>query len=315
MFSSLRRAVLPLVVGGLLAVPSTAALALGPAPATKGARQRSELFLAEGDAASAAERWEEAISKYRASYYGLPPEDQGLYLGSLPVRKAMRAYEKRIAQEQDPNKQHALRQRQLVLLDEFLDAMAAEPNAGQAVGDDVIAELQQTHASLEDTLAQTEDTEPPPEATTTAPDALPPPKIVETSPTCPPPTTDGPRAQRDWLGLGLVIGGSTTLAAGLGVSVAWFTIRANAQQLADAGGSDFAEGTGAREDYLDGEYARAQKFIIAGSIVAGVGLGTLIGGVTRLVVHRRRATADATALYVSPLLGSGMAGLFVRRRF
>lgn len=305
-----------LALGTVLALPSAPALALAPS-----ARQRSEQLLAEGDAASTAKRWDEAISKYRASYYGLPPEDQAAYVGSLTVRKAMRAYQERIAQEQDPSQRTALLQRQRVLLDELLAAVAAKPGAAEEIGEDVIAELEETRRSIDAALAGSQPTEPEPNDTTTTTTTDPkrdpgdPTSTTTSTPSDrPEPTTKPPR---DWLGLGLVIGGSVTLAAGLGVGAGRWVLRANAQQLVDAGGEEFAPGTTAREDYLAGEHARAQKFLIAGSVVAGVGLATAIGGVVHILVHRRRASTPgkASAMRLAPVLSPTTAGLVLHRRF
>lgn len=299
----------------MLALPSTPALALAP-----GARQRSEQLLAEGDAASSKQRWDEAIAKYRAAYYGLPPEDQATYVGSLTVRKAMRAYQERVAAEQEPGQRKALLQRQRVLLEEFLDAVATKPGAAEEIGEDVIAELEESRRSIDAALADPKPTTSEPTgdtsldtsgsdgtATTTTSDP------DDTTTDRPDPT---PKPARDWVGLGLVIGGSVTVAAGIGVSVGRWTIRNNALQLVDAGGEDYAPGTQAREDYLDQEYARANEFLIAGSVVAGVGVATIIGGVVRIFVHRRRtSTPKPTALHLAPVLSPTTAGLVLHRRF
>jgi hypothetical protein len=309
------RAVLPLALGALLALPSASTLASTLAPS---GRQRSEALIAEGDADAAKGAWDEAISKYRASFYGLTPADQASYLGSLPVRKAMRAYAERITQEQDPDKRRALLERQRVLLEEFLDAVAGKPGAADEVGTEVITELEETRSSIDAELQpKTPDPpegsdgggDPPPDpdpGAATTPDST-----LRDSPT----PADEPR--RDWLGLGLIIGGSTTLAAGLGVGVGWFTIRSTAEALVDAASDDFPPGSDERASYLAGEEARAKKFLIAGSVVAGVGLATAIGGVVRLVVHRRRSTSSrsATAYHLSPLVSATTTGLVLHRRF
>lgn len=309
-----RRVALSLALGTFLALPSPAH-AFAPS-----ARQRSEQLLAEGDAASGKQRWDEAISKYRAAYYGLPPADQAGYVGSLSVRKAMRAYQERVAAEQDPNERKALLERQRVLLEEFLDAVAAKPGAAEELGEDVIAELEETRRSLDAALAEPKPTTTEPNGDASSDDAPPPGSDRTTTTTPAKPTTPAdrpaPTSKRDWVGLGLVIGGSVTLVAGLGVSVGRWTIRANAQQLVDAGGDEYAPGTTARSDYLDQEYARADKFLIAGGVVAGVGVATIIGGVVRIFVHRRRtANAGTTALHLAPVISPTTAGLVLHRRF
>ena len=150
----LPRAALSPVLGLLLALPTTIASAhfsnISLAPTE---RERSQLLLAEGDTAYDDGRLDQAISKYRASYYGLSVEDQASYLGSLPVRKAMRAYEQRIAAEPDPATQRSLLQRQRVMLVEFLDAVASKQGAADEVGEDVIAELEDKRRAIEGALA------------------------------------------------------------------------------------------------------------------------------------------------------------------
>lgn len=310
LLASPSRAALSLALGALLALPPAWASAT-LAPNT---RQQSERLLAEGDAAASAKRWDEAISKYRASYYGFSADDQASYLGSLPVRKAMQAYAERVTQEQDPAKRRALLQRQRVLLEEFLDAVAAKPGATDEVGDDVIAELEQTRrsidAELDPKVAEPSPTEPTDPSTRIEP-ADPGPDPVDPGPA----TADDTKPRRDWLGVGLTIGGSTLIAAGLGVTVGWWTVRNTAQENVDSGGAEFAEGTDARETYLATEEARAKKFLIAGSVVAGVGLATAIGGVVHIVLHRRRDASRATALRLSPILSPTTAGLVLQRRF
>lgn len=318
--ASFPRAGLSLALGALLALPpgGASATALAPNP-----RQRSESLLAEGDAAASKQRWDEAISKYRASYYGLPPEDQASYLGSLPVRQAMRAYDQRVAQERDEGKRRALLRRQRVLLEEFLDAVAAKRGAAEEVGADVIAELEQLRRSIDEALdgppkadhseadpepESTDEIEPDDEEATSAPTDPAGPVSPE-----PAPASDSPRPPRDWLGLGLVIGGSALLVTGVGVSVGWWTIRNTAQENVDAGGADFAEGTQARAKYLADEEARAKQFLIGGSVVAGVGLAAALGGVIHLALHRRSASSGSTALL--PVLSPTAAGFVLKRRF
>jgi len=313
--SSPLRAVLSLALGALIALPSAPAFAVTLAPS---GRERSEALLAEGDADSAKGEWEEAISKYRASYYGLTRADQASYLGSLPVRKAMRAYGERIAQSQDPVKRRALLQRQRVLLDEFLDAVATKPGAAEEVGEDVIAELEATRSSIDAALEppskvpEPTPAEPPHEPSTSS--DPPPPQLEQSSADTSSTSIDTPKPPRDWVGLGLVIGGSVALGTGLGVFMGRWTILDDAHAKVDSGGDPYGPGTDLRASYLAEEEARAQKFLIAGSVVAGVGLATAIGGAVRLLVHRHRSTR-ATALHVAPLLAPTTAGVVFHRRF
>ncbi|MCX4241742.1 hypothetical protein [Paraliomyxa miuraensis] len=309
-----------LLLGALLTLPPTTASA-HPFPSASLApttRERSQLLLAEGDAAYANEHLEEAISKYRASYYGLSPDDQASYLGSLPVRKAMRTYEQLIANQQDPAKQRALLQRQRLLLIEFLDAVADKYGAADEVGEDVIAELEQKRRSIDDALTepQTDDTEVPapsvPPADQRTSEALPGPDDGKDTSSPPP-----PKPPRDWLGLGLVIGGTTTLAAGAGVSIGYFSIRSGADALVAAGSSNPAHDPDSIQTYLDQEYARARIFLITGAAAAGVGLAVVIGGAVHLALHRRRphTPSDATASTLAPIASPTTAGLVFRHRF
>jgi hypothetical protein len=309
------RAALLLALGASLALPPAPALASTLAFAPSTARQQSERLLAEGDAALAKERWDEAISKYRASYYGLPTEDHASYLGSLPVRKAMRAYTERVAQEQDPGKRRSLLQRQRVLLEEFLDAVAAKPGATDEVGPEVIAELEETRRSIDAELDPPKPIEPTEPTTPTNPFPE-----GDDDPDDPGDTktiTDDAKPPRDWLGLGLVIGGSTLLVTGIGVSVGRWTIRSGAQDEydADPNCAPGSEGHLTCLAYLETEEARAKKFLIAGSVVAGVGLATAIAGVVHIVIHRKRSSSRATALRVAPVLSPTAAGLSLGGRF
>lgn len=310
------RIVLALALGAPPALAPTEAISAAIAPASE--RDQSQRLLAEGDVLQSKGEWSQALSKYRASYDVLRPEDQAAYFGSLPMRQAMLAYGRLIANEQDPAKRRSLLERQRVLLDEFLDAVAAKPGAAEDVGEEELAALQQTRREIQHAL---EGEQPPPDVPPQVPVPEDDPRpTAELTSTSTPTTADrpspsvSPTPRRDWLGLGLVIGGSTTLAAGLGLGVGYFSIRSGAQALVDAGGEEYAPGTPAREDYLDREYGRAQKFLIAGSVVAGVGLGIAIGGIVRLVVHRRKASSDI-AMRVSPILTPTTAGLALHHRF
>lgn len=314
MILSSSRTARALLLGAVLAFPPATAAAhpFVTAVLAPTARERSQLLLAEGEAAYAKEHLEEAISKYRASYYGLSPDDQASYLGSLPVRKAMRSYDQLIASEQDPVRRRALLQSQRLLLGEFLDAVANKEGAAEEVGEDVIAELEEKRRSLDEVLdgvPKPSDPEPSPS----------PPLKPEVSPRNPepptkPPITDqppSPKRKRDWLGLGLVIGGGTTLLAGGGVSIGYVSIRNGANAtVRDAMGDPDDD-----KAYLDREYARAKKYLIAGSVIGGVGLAVVVGGAVRLALHRRRTSKDDTTLRLAPVLTPTTAGLTVHRRF
>lgn len=302
-----------LALAVVVALSPVGAFASALAPASP--RDRSQVLLVEGDAALERGELDKAISMYSAAYYGLTKTDQASYVGSLPVRKAMEAYEHSVARVQEPTQRRALLERQRALLDEFLDGVATRPGAAEEIGAEVMAELEQARRSIDDALATLDaKPEPDPDAKPKPdPDPKPEPE-PEADPPLADPTGDEPKRPRDWLGLGLTIGGSTLLATGAGVCVGWWTVRNGAQELVDGGGEGFAEGTQARADYLLKEDALARKYLIAGTVVAGVGLATAIGGVVHLALHRRRHPAP-TALLVAPLLAPTLTGVALHRRF
>lgn len=293
------------------------------APASS--RERSQVLLVEGDAAAERGELDEAISKYRSAYYGLSTSDQASYVGSLPIRKAMQAYERGVARERDPKVRRALLERQRVFLDEFLDGVAARPGAADEIGKDVMDELQVIRRGIDVMLEPRKHDVLDPFATDDVADdqhdrgnaASPSGTRSNVEPTqARDHAVDEPVASaRDWLGLGLTIGGGTLLATGSGLCVGSWTIRKGARDLVDGGGPGYAEGTEARASYLAGEDERARKLLIGGAVVAGVGLATAIAGVAHLVVHRRRHVDRAAALHVAPLLTSTASGVVLQRRF
>ncbi len=272
------------------------------APDASSAREQSQRHLSAGDAALADNRIDDAVTSYRAAYDALDADDRSGYPGSIPLRKAMRAYDRLTEAESDPTRRRELLEAQRALLDTFLGGVAKTPGAEQDLGEDLVAELEQTRAALDDALQSSLEPEPEPETSAVAPDERQP---VEVGP-----VDAGPVDTR--LPLGLVIGGSVLFASGVGVSVGYFTIRRGARSLVDAS-PDFAVGTPERAAYLQQEDGRARKFLIAGSVVAAAGLATAIGG-TILWVARRR-TPPATSLRWSPILSPAYAGASLGRRF
>lgn len=304
-FVSPRRAALSFVLGAALALPAHAS-ASSFAPS---ARERSQEQLTEGDADADKGDWNAAISKYRAAYYSLPPDDQASYFGSMPVRKAMRAYEQRISQEQDPNKRRALLERQRVFLEEFLDAVAVKQSAAEEVGEDIIAELQQTRGSIDAALEKPKPAEPVRTDDTTTSERAPTTIDDDFGDIDPGTSTDSPQP-RDRLGLGLTIGGSALVATGLGLlGVYVFTVSEARSNLRDD--PSFPDPDG----YLAGEKATFRPYLIVGSVVAAAGLGMAIGGIVHLVLHRRRAKSRDTAFQLSPILSPTTTGLVLHRRF
>lgn len=322
-----------LAIASLRCAAPTLALviALSPIPASAGTlapasqRERSQVLLVEGDAAAERGELDEAISKYRSAYYGLSTSDQASYVGSLPIRKAMQAYEQAVGRERDPKARRTLLERQRALLDEFLDGVAARPGAADEIGKDVMDELQVVRRGIEVMLgAKRSDVVDPfasDDARASAHD-----RTTATSPSVTPSKAEPARPRddakaepgepsRDWLGLGLAIGGGTLVATGAGLCVGAWTIRKGARELVDGGGPGYAEGTETREAYLAGEDERARKFLISGAVVASVGLATAVAGVAHLVVLRRRHVDRAAALHVAPLLTSTATGVVLQRRF
>lgn len=295
--------------------------ALAGAPAPTSPRERSQILLVEGDAALERGEPEEALSKYRSAYYGLSRSDQASYLGSLLVRKAMQAYEQSVVRERDPKARRALLERQRGFLDELLDAVAARQGAAEEIGPDVMAELETIRRGLDEAL----DGEPlPPDGPTdegeqdrepaSAPTRVPP-KLEPVAVHDDRRLLDVEAPARDEVGLGLAIAGSTVLAAGLGLMVPRWTIPPSARKQADDHGKAYAEGTQRRADYLEDQDALAYRFLVAGSVVASVGLATAIAGAVHLGVHRRRHARRSAALQVAPLLDPTTTGIALHRWF
>lgn len=288
------------------AAPSAAAIAPAANP-----RECSQTFLVEGDAAVERGDLDEATAKYREAYHCLSMVDRASYMGSIPVRKAMAVFDQRVAQATDPQLRRQLLHDQRALLAELL--LAVQARDAEALGDDVLAELEATRRRLDDALA-TEEQDPiddRDDESTTA--------TTATTATTRGPSLNGtqdapPKPRLDRLGLGLTIGGSALLATGLGVSVGFWTVRSQAQANVDGGNPAFAEGTQARADYLAHTDAIARDYLIAGSVLAGVGLATAAAGVAMLVV-RRRADRSTTALRVTPVSTPTTAGLSLHGRW
>jgi hypothetical protein len=289
-------------------------------------RERSQAFLDEGDTAAEHGDLDEAVSHYRAAYYGLSRAERASYLGSMPIRKAIVAFERRIAQERDPALRRQLLEEQRLLLAEFLLEVRARDGAAEEIGKDVIAELEGIQRAIDEALEAEEplpSTEPEPPSGTTEPDRPsspgPEPQLERSTivdfPPVEPPSPGPSKPRRDPLGLGLTIGGGAVLATGLAVGVGWWVVRSGARANVDGGGEPFAEGTQARADYLAQADEHARKYLVAGSVVAGLGLATTLAGVAHLVVHRRRSTTRDTALHVAPFSSLAATGLVFHGRF
>lgn len=311
------RPLLPFVLLATVVVMAPAHAAARAAAKPPSAEERSLAFVADGDAAYERGDYEEAITKYRAAYYGLGPEQRASYIGSLPVRNAMRAYALLLAERQD----RTVLERQLAFLAEFLESVAAQADGAQRVGPEALTELEAVRDDVQHKLAMLSQAVAPPPDTqagpTTTGDPLDPPPH-DPPPHDPPPhdapLTDSLHAPppRDWLGLGLLIGGGATAGIGLGVTSGWWTVRRQAEREADR-----VYGSGpspVRTQYLTDEWHHARRYLIAGSVLATLGLATAGAGVVHILVRRARSRDDV-ALGLGPALGPTTAGLRLHGRF
>ncbi len=293
---------------------------------TDGGLERSRAFVNEGDVALEAGDYEEAVAKYTAAYYGLKADARASYAGSLPVRKAMRAYDLLVAQ----NLSRAVLDRQLGFVTEFLESVKARPDGRERVGEAVIEELELERAKIEKKIAelsevaapgheddQDEPVEDPEPATDDAE-----PLEAEQEQTDPDPApgpvdqdkgeeSSGARAA----GIGLAAGGGVLLGVGAGVLAGWWTVRSSAEdELDSAVNSNFGyeEGSAEREQYVADMNDRARGFLIGGVVTMGVGVGLAAAGVALLVKHRR---SSGPSLSLAPQLGPGRTGVVLRGRF
>jgi hypothetical protein len=118
---------------------------------------------------------------------------------------------------------------------------------------------------------------------------------------------------RNWLGLGLTVGGGVTTVIGAGLTVGWWTVNSQAESFADTT-EGYELGGDLREPYLQEERNRARKWLIAGAVVGSVGIAVAAGGVTHILL-RRRARSEPEALTFVPYGGPEGFGLRLGRRF
>jgi len=282
--------------------------------------ERSQAFVGEGDHALERGDYEEAIAKYRAAYYGLGPEVRASYMGSIPIRKAMEAYDLLAAREQGRN----ILDQQLGLVTEFLQSVYDQPDGVARVGQAVVHDLEAVRSAIEQKLAalaaaaapsvaEEPPAQPEPEPEPEPPAVTPPPEIsprIEEQ--LPPASDDTPSSTRKKLGLGLAVGGGAVLGTGACMLAGWWTVRNQAERFADEE-PGYEIGTPARQQYLAREEERAQRYLIAGAVVMGVGAATTITGIVLLAKDRRRA--KQTQLTITPRLDLDHAGLVIRGRF
>jgi hypothetical protein len=265
--------------------------------------ERSQALLSAGDAALERGDSDAAIHEYERSYDELPEAHKASYLGSLTIRNTMQAYDRRISEEHDASVRRELLLRQRTLLDAYIVAVKTREGAVDEIGVDIMAELEESLRRIDDAIstlerARSDGALPSESRVTGAPaEAVPDEPAIDAplGPVSPATTSVEPPRARDWLGTSVVVAGSALFGAGVGVSIGYFTIRSTALALADAGGEDYAPGTDARAQYLAQEYDRAHRFLVAGSVVASIGLAAVVGGIVRLVVHRRRSSSRVPA--------------------
>lgn len=293
----------------------------GKGPKAPSAQERSAAFVADGDEAFERGDYEEAITKYRAAYYGLTPEQRTSYVGSIPVRNAMRAYALLLAERQD----RRVLEQQLGFLTEFLESVRGTDGGVTRVGEQVVAQLEQTRAEAEQKLAAlAQVVAPPPDPDDEGgggDEGVPQETSGERSELDDEPEFSvGPEEEDDPLtrpaplrplGLGLAIGGGVTAGIGVGVMTGWWTVRRQARAEADA---TWPEGSPTYQDYLRAQWYRARRFLIAGTVLTGVGVAAAAAGTVILLVQRNRA-ADDVALGLAPALGPEGTGIQLAGRF
>ncbi len=307
--SCFSRAVTALTLALALATPATSAEA---APKRK-TGATSEDPIEQGEEALARKDYEEAIAKFNAAYYGLPTDERASYVGSIPVRKAMEAYELWFAEAQDP----AILQRQLALVKEFLKSVESSPEGVDQVGKEVVSELQAVRDAVEKKLADISS------PTIVEPEPKPEPEPDEVKPEPDPkgtPATNGttgddlpdPRPARSRVGIGLAAAGGVVLGTGAGVMAGWWTVRNQATEYAD-NEPGYEEGTPERAAYLRREEDRARKYLISGTVVMGVGAAVAVTGVVLIALHGRRGKQTPVAF--APQFDPHHAGFAISGRF
>lgn len=294
-----------------MAVSLTTAASRAYAAPKRQPEGNSEGFVDQGDAAVTRGDYEEAIAKYSAAYYGLSADERASYMGSIPVRKAMEAYDLLFEQK----KERAVLDQQLAFLDRFLGDVESRPDGVERVGGELVSELKAVREAVEKkraTFDAPKDPEPEPPVASepvggpTEPDLEPKPD--------PGPTSDEGSdrgAPRNPLGIGLAVGGGVALGTGAGVMAGWWTVRNQAIDYADEE-PGYEEGTTARTDYLAREEARARKYLIAGAVVMGVGAAVAITGV---VLVARKPGGKRKHVAIAPQLGPSNAGFVLSGRF
>ena len=269
---------------------------------------RSRALTIEGDAALEGGRYHEAAAKYRAAYYGLPEDERGSYLGSLPVRGAVRAFDSVPEQEQSD----AVLLRQLVFVNEFLDAAAANVGTAPPVGEEVLAELEKVRDDLEQRLGSRQEDGHADEECDESLQAEP---TAESGPVAGQAgrrTDSASRAERGWLGIGLATGGGLMAGTGVGLLIGSAVVRRRAEQVAGSNPA-LLDNPDARQVFEEREASRSRRLVLAGSVSLGVGLAAAAAGATLLVIRGRNAGNRGVALL--PRVDSQQPGLLLSGRF
>lgn len=276
--------------------------------------ERSQGFVTEGDEAMEREDYREAIAKYNAAYYGLDTSERVSYMGSLPVRKAMRAYERLAAQEPREHVKAVL-EAQLALVTNFLTSVRSLPSSAELVDAEVLTELEAVRVRVEEEINALSPEMPPPETNGTETDGTETDETetdgIQTPVDTPPSNPASPRQRK--LGIGLAVGGAAGVVAGGVAMVGWWTVPPQAERYANTT-PGYEEGTDARASYLEREDGRKLQYLVSGAVIAGIGAAIATTGVVLVVKHRRRPS-DRAAWQVAPALGPSRAGLMVAGRF
>ncbi len=275
--------------------------------------ERSQAFVEEGDEAFDDGDYREAIAHYRAAYDALTSADRVSYVGSIAMRNAMNAYAALLEREDDI----IVVRNQLNFLSEFLQEVE-QHDAQDAVGVDVLDELRELQATLEDRIelsrAQEHSDRSSPPPVLLDPHG---PSGVDVPPEDP---TDSSPPQRDWVGVGLLLGGTALVGTGAALTISGLTIPDQARRYAnETPGFEeeeeigLIEGSTARTEYLADEDARAQRFLTGGIVIVAAGIVTVAAGGLELIIRRRRGRSPDIALL--PALGRSSASLSLRTRF
>lgn len=305
----------------------------------RAAEEAVELFIQRGDQAMQEENYREAVNQYRAAYLGLDPERRASRLGSMPIRKAMNAYDALWEQDHDP----ADLSEQLALLDDFLTT-AKDTKTRSPVSTDVLDSLREQKSFLEQKIgsltAEPQQTDPPLDTTNEAPETKdgasdiehsddPPVGAPESQPTEPfpqhvqtevtdhqPVSRQGRRPLRT-AGIVLLGTGGALTVAGIGVASVYWMAWSSAQRDADEFIAQHRTSIHLekylldREEYLVAEDRSSRLYGITGAVLSGAGLSLVATGAVLLGRHRKATKQHARLQYSGAFARN--TGVFVVR--